>query len=60
MRMLSIAEMQHAMGFPADYVLTGTQKDRVMQLGNAVAPPMMRHVLESAFGVTRTASLAVA
>ncbi len=52
MRMLSIPEMQHAMGFAPGYVLTGSPKEQCMQLGNAVAPPMMRHVLESAFGIS--------
>ena len=44
-RMLSVDELLAAQGFPADYPLTGTHAERVMQVGNSVAPPMARHVV---------------
>lgn len=46
MRMLTIDELRAACGFPAGYVLTGTHAERVMQLGNAVPPPLARAVVE--------------
>lgn len=41
-RMLEPAEIQAAMAFPAEYVVTGTRREKVRQLGNAVTPPAMR------------------
>lgn len=49
-RMLQPHEIQAAMAFPADYVVLGTQREKVKQLGNAVTSPVMellvRRVLE--------------
>jgi DNA (cytosine-5)-methyltransferase 1 len=45
-RMLTPDEVQRAMGFPDDYTVTGTQKSRVKQLGNAVTPPAARLLVE--------------
>lgn len=41
-RMLEPHEIQAAMAFPRDYVVTGTRREKVKQLGNAVTPPVMR------------------
>lgn len=41
-RMLEPHEIQAAMAFPCDYVVTGTRREKVKQLGNAVTPPVMR------------------
>lgn len=35
-------EIQAAMAFPSNYVLTGTRREQVKQLGNALTPPVMR------------------
>lgn len=43
-RMLQPHEIQAAMAFPSDYVVTGTQRDKVKQLGNAVTPPVMEMI----------------
>jgi DNA (cytosine-5)-methyltransferase 1 len=40
-RMLDIPEIQAAMAFPHDYILTGDRRARVRQLGNAVTPPVV-------------------
>lgn len=40
-RMLQPHEIQAAMAFPAEYIVRGTSRDRVKQLGNAVTPPVM-------------------
>lgn len=38
-RMLAVPEIQAAMAFPADYVITGSKREQVKQLGNGVTPP---------------------
>lgn len=45
MRMLTVPELQRAMGFPADYVVLGPREDQTKQLGNAVCPPVAREVV---------------
>jgi len=45
MRMVSIAEAQAAMSFPADYALTGNRGEQMKQLGNAVPPELARRVV---------------
>lgn len=41
-----IDELKEIQGFPRDYQLSGSQKNQVVQLGNAVPPPMIRAVVE--------------
>jgi len=43
-------ECRAAQGFPADYPLTGTHAERVMQIGNANAPPMARYIVARVMG----------
>lgn len=43
-RMLQPHEIQAAMAFPSDYVVTGNQREKVKQLGNAVTPPVMEMI----------------
>jgi DNA (cytosine-5)-methyltransferase 1 len=45
-RMLTAAEVQKAMAFPDDYIVLGTARQRVKQLGNAVTPPVMEMLVE--------------
>lgn len=45
-RMLLHNEIQAAMAFDPDYVVCGSGKDKVRQLGNAVTPPVMEWLLE--------------
>lgn len=49
-RMLQPHEIQAAMAFPADYVVTGTKREQVKQLGNAVTPPVMAELLKRVMG----------
>lgn len=58
MRMLSVDELRDAMGFPRDYVLTGTRRDQVKQLGNAIPPAMAQGAIELAMGIATTARAA--
>jgi len=41
-RMFTVGEYMGASGFPPGYVLTGNREQQVIQIGNAVCPPMMR------------------
>lgn len=45
-RMLTPQEIQAAMAFPVDYILTGTRREQVKQLGNACTPPVMKLLVE--------------
>lgn len=45
MRCLTVDEYKAAMSFPAGYQLTGTRRDQIMQLGNAVAPRLARSLV---------------
>jgi len=44
LRCLSINELKQIQGFPSDYQLAGSQKEQIVQLGNAVPPPIVEHV----------------
>jgi DNA (cytosine-5)-methyltransferase 1 len=45
-RMLQAKEVQAAMAFENDYIICGTGKDKVKQLGNAVTPPAMELLVD--------------
>jgi DNA (cytosine-5)-methyltransferase 1 len=45
-RMLAPHEIQAAMAFPKDYVLTGNHREKVKQLGNACTPPVIKLLME--------------
>jgi DNA (cytosine-5)-methyltransferase 1 len=45
-RMIQPHEVQRAMAFDEDYIVLGSGKDKVRQLGNAVTPPAMEWLLE--------------
>jgi DNA (cytosine-5)-methyltransferase 1 len=45
-RMLVPKEIQSAMAFPGNYILTGNRREQVKQLGNAVTPPAMKLLME--------------
>jgi DNA (cytosine-5)-methyltransferase 1 len=46
-RVLTVEEQLALSGFPPGYQLTGTRRDRVAQIGNAVPPPLASAVLRS-------------
>jgi DNA (cytosine-5)-methyltransferase 1 len=47
MRMLQVPELQTAMGMPRKMTLeAGTRRDRIKMIGNAVCPPVMRHIVK--------------
>jgi DNA (cytosine-5)-methyltransferase 1 len=45
-RMLVPKEIQAAMAFPQDYIVTGTRREQIKQLGNAVTPPVIKMLME--------------
>lgn len=45
-RMIRPHEVQRAMAFPDNYVVLGSQREKVKQLGNAVTPPVMQLILQ--------------
>jgi DNA (cytosine-5)-methyltransferase 1 len=45
-RMLTPEEIKAAMAFPSGYIVTGTKREQVKQLGNACTPPVMQWLLE--------------
>ena len=47
-RMLKPQEIKLAMAFDQKYIVCGSQKDQVKQLGNAVTPPAMQWLVERA------------
>ena len=44
LRCLSVDELKEIQGFPRDYHLSGSHKDQITQLGNAVPPPLIERV----------------
>ena len=48
LRMLQVEELRRAMGFPASHAFDhGTRRDKIRLLGNGVAPPVMKFVVET-------------
>lgn len=47
MRMLSIKEVTAFMGFPKEYILPPNHKTALHMLGNAVCPPMAKHLIKA-------------
>ncbi|WP_309398471.1 DNA cytosine methyltransferase [Cerasicoccus maritimus] len=48
MRMLQVPELQAAMGMPKQMKLeSGTRRDRIKMIGNAVCPPVMKNVVKT-------------
>lgn len=48
LRMLQVEELKKGMGFPKEFEFpSGSRRDRIMLLGNAVCPPVMESVLKS-------------
>ena len=51
MRMLQVDELQRAMGFSSDYLLSqGSRRDKIKLLGNGVCPPVMQQIVTTLTG----------
>lgn len=46
LRMLLPDELKQIQGFPAEYKVCGTDKDKIIQIGNAVPPPLIKAIVE--------------
>ncbi len=46
-RMLAVPEIQAAMAFTPDYVITGNKREQVRQLGNGVTPPAAEFLIRA-------------
>jgi DNA (cytosine-5)-methyltransferase 1 len=48
LRMLQVDELRRAMGFPRNHILDrGTRRDKIRLIGNGVAPPVMKSIVET-------------
>ena len=47
MRMLKVAELLKIQGFPAEYILKGTEADKKKFIGNSVVPKMAKKIAEA-------------
>lgn len=52
-------ELKQIQGFPADYVVEGSWKDKVVQIGNAVPPPMIECVAGALAGAAKRRRLKI-
>lgn len=46
LRMLLPVELKQIQGFPADYIVCGSNKEQIIQIGNAVPPPLIKAIVE--------------
>jgi DNA (cytosine-5)-methyltransferase 1 len=60
LRMLHVPELARAMGFDNAYTLdgVGSRRDRIRLLGNGVAPPVMKAIVQSLTFQPKTGALA--
>jgi DNA (cytosine-5)-methyltransferase 1 len=46
LRMFNPDELKQIQGFPSDYKVCGTIKEKIVQIGNAVPPPLIKAIVE--------------
>ena len=44
LRCLTVNELKQIQGFPKSYILHGNTKEQIIQIGNAVPPPLITHI----------------
>ena len=49
-RSLTVDEQKQIQGFPADYQIAGNLKQKTVQIGNAVPPPLIKQIAETLVG----------
>jgi len=47
LRMLLPDELKQIQGFPEDYKVCGNEKEQIVQIGNAVPPPLIKSIVEN-------------
>jgi DNA (cytosine-5)-methyltransferase 1 len=50
LRMLLPDELKQIQGFPKEYIVCGSDKEKITQIGNAVPPPLIRAIVEHIIG----------
>lgn len=45
--MLLPDELKQIQGFPKDYIVNGNIKEQIIQIGNAVPPPLIKAIVEN-------------
>ena len=45
LRMFTPDELKQIQGFPSDYIVCGTIKEQIVQIGNAVPPPLIKAIV---------------
>lgn len=58
MRFLHVDELKRITGFPEDYQLTGTKRDQIKMIGNAVTPVMSQVLLQAIIDTLNNQKLA--
>jgi DNA (cytosine-5)-methyltransferase 1 len=43
--MLLPDELKQIQGFPKDYIVHGSNKEKIIQIGNAVPPPLIKAIV---------------
>uniref|UniRef100_A0A6C0DH66 DNA (cytosine-5-)-methyltransferase n=1 Tax=viral metagenome TaxID=1070528 RepID=A0A6C0DH66_9ZZZZ len=46
LRMMTPHELKQIQGFPPDFILCGSNKEQIVQIGNAVPPPLIKSIVE--------------
>jgi DNA (cytosine-5)-methyltransferase 1 len=46
LRMLLPDELKQIQGFPSNYIVCGSDKEKIIQIGNAVPPPLIKAIVE--------------
>jgi DNA (cytosine-5)-methyltransferase 1 len=44
-----VDELKQIQGFPSDYKVCGSIKEQIIQIGNAVPPPLIKKILQGVF-----------
>jgi DNA (cytosine-5)-methyltransferase 1 len=47
LRMLLPDELKQIQGFPSNYIVCGNMKEKIVQIGNAVPPPLIKAIVEN-------------
>jgi DNA (cytosine-5)-methyltransferase 1 len=47
LRMLLPDELKQIQGFPLDYIICGSNKEKIIQIGNAVPPPLIKAIVQN-------------
>jgi DNA (cytosine-5)-methyltransferase 1 len=45
--MLLPDELKQIQGFPLNYIICGNTKEQIIQIGNAVPPPLIKAIVEN-------------